>query len=409
LRDFIKGYTMGDYVKKISIDDCVVGMYIEDVFNKDDVLLLSADSPITHADQISLFRRQGVSSLYINTGKGKDVPKKIPDGHEAIHDPVRETEYYKEIEQAKQIHRQTIETAKEALDSIRKGTSFSVSKIEESSQNVVESILRNPDALVSLCQIKGYDEYTYTHSVNVSVLTTSIAFSMGYNRDRLLEVGVGGILHDVGKMRVPESILNKPGKYADWEFNMMKKHPDYGMDILKEKKSVPDLSKLIVAQHHERFNGKGYPRFLKGAEIAEISLISAVADVYDALTSDRVYRAAFTPQKALGMIFQGCDEEYSRDIVERFTKQMGIYPVGSFVRLFSGEMAVVTQIDHGQLLTPKVLVLFDAAGQRLKKPVSYDLSKKRNEADNQSYLIDVSLNPRAYGIDIARYIDKKMD
>jgi putative nucleotidyltransferase with HDIG domain len=400
---------MGDYVKKISIDECIVGMFVEDVFNKDDVLLLSADSIISHNDQITSLRRQGVSNVYINIGKGKDVPKKIPDDNEVINNPVRETEYFKEIEQARKIHRQTLETAREALDSIRKGLSFSVSKIEEASQNVVESILRNQDALISLCQIKGYDEYTYTHSVNVSVLATSIAYSMGYSRGRLLETGVGGILHDVGKMRIPESILNKPGKYTDWEFNMMKKHPEYGLDILKEKKSVPDFSKMMVIQHHERYNGSGYPRQLKGSEIAEISLISAVADVYDALTSDRVYRAAFTPQKALAMIFQGCDKEYSRDIVERFTKQMGIYPVGSFVRLLSGEMGVVTTIDRGRLLTPKVLVLFDTSGKRLKKPVEYDLSKKRDENTNRCFSIDVSLNPRAFGVDVARYIDNKME
>ena len=398
---------MGTYVKKISIDDLAVDMFVEDVFNKDDVLLLSADSIITTREQITGLRRQGVTSVYINIGKGKDVPKKIPDNGEPDDRPDREVEYYKELEKARDIHRQTLATAKEALGSIRKGGSFSLSKIVEASQNIVESILRNPDALISLCQIKGYDEYTYTHSVNVSVLTTSMACSLGYNRDRLLEIGVGGVLHDIGKMRVPESILNKPGKYTDWEFNMMKKHPEYGIDIVKEKKSIAPFSKTLIIQHHERCNGKGYPHCLKAGEIDEIGLIAAVADVYDALTSNRVYRAAWTPQKALAVIFQGCDEEYSRDIVERFTKQMGIYPVGSFVRLASGEMGVVVRVDKGQLLAPVVLVLFDSSGKRRTRPVEYDLSKKQKENDGGGYTVDVSLNPRAYGVDVAEFIDEK--
>jgi putative nucleotidyltransferase with HDIG domain len=282
-----------------------------------------------------------------------------------------------------------------------------MSKIEEASQNIVESVLRNPDALISLCQIKGYDEYTYTHSVNVSVLTTSMAYSLGYNRDRLLEIGVGGVLHDIGKMRVPESILNKPGKYTEWEFNMMKKHPEYGIDIVKDKKNISEFSKTLIIQHHERYNGKGYPHHLKAGEIAEIGLIGAVADVYDALTSNRVYRAAWTPQKALAVIFQGCDEDYSRNIVERFTKQMGIYPVGSFVRLLSGEMGVVVRVDKGQLLAPTVLVLFDKAGKRGARPVEYDLSKKQKESGGAAYTVDVSLNPRAYGVEVAEFIDEK--
>jgi len=219
---------------------------------------------------------------------------------------------------------------------------------------------------------------------------------------------VGGILHDVGKMRIPESILNKPGKYVDWEFNMMKKHPEYGLDILKDKKSVSEFSKALVIQHHERYNGKGYPFKLKGSEIHEIGLIGAVADVYDALTSNRVYRAAWTPQKALAVIFQGCDEEYSREIVERFTQQMGIYPVGSFVRLYSGEMGVVIKIDHGRLLAPHILILFDTEGKRLKQPIEYDLSEKQGANDSNRFVVEVSLNPRSYGIDISEYISEKI-
>jgi putative nucleotidyltransferase with HDIG domain len=398
---------MSTFIKKISIDDLIPGMFLCDVFNREDILLLSADSVITNNDQIAALRRQGVVNVYINTGKGKDIIKKISGNDENQVSDLRENEYYKEMEKARNIHRQTIDAAREALDSIKKGRSFSVSQIEEASQNIVESILRNPDALISLCQIRGYDEYTYTHSVNVSVLTTSMASTMGYNRDQLLEIGVGGMLHDIGKMRVPESILNKPGKYTDWEFNMMKKHPEYGMEIVKDKKNISEFSKKLIIQHHERYNGKGYPRRLKGAEIDEIGLIGAVADVYDALTSNRVYRAAWTPQKALAVIFQGCDEEYSRNIVERFTRQMGIYPVGSFVRLVSGEMGIVTHVDKGQLLLPAVLILFDSSGNRLAKPVEYDLLKKKNEPDGKSYSIQISLNPGAYGVEIAEYIDEK--
>jgi len=215
------------------------------------------------------------------------------------------------------------------------------------------------------------------------------------------------VLHDIGKMRVPTEILNKPGKYTDAEFAIMKKHPELGMEVVMDKKGISDISKSIIIQHHERYNGKGYPYGLQGDKIAEIGLISAVADVYDALTSNRVYRVAWTPQKALAVIFQGCDADYSRDVVERFTRQMGIYPVGSFVKLVSGEMGVVTRIDRGNLLEPTVLVLFDKGGTRHPEPEEYDLSTKINKESGEKYKVAISLNPRSYNVDVSKFIDQK--
>jgi putative nucleotidyltransferase with HDIG domain len=398
---------MEQSTKKIRIDQLEVGMFVQDVFNVNDVLMLSTNSLISQPSQVESLRHQGVTALFINVQKGKDVPAQQDVTAGDAPDPrKREEEYYKELERAKIVHRKTIETAREVLDSIRKGASFSVDKVEKAAESVVESITRNPDTLISLSQIKGYDEYTYTHSVGVSVLVTSLANAMGYEGDKLLEACVGGLLHDIGKMRVPESILNKPGKYTEWEFNVMKKHPEHGFDIIKNKKKVSDISKTVIIQHHERFNGKGYPYGLKGGEISEIGLMAAVADVYDALTSNRIYRAAWPPQKALALIFQGADEEYSRIIVERFTKHLGIYPTGSFVRLQSGEMGVVTRVDRGNLLAPTVLILFDEAGKRLQKPKEYELAQKQKGQDGRRYRVEISLNPKAFRVDVGMYLSE---
>jgi HD-GYP domain-containing protein (c-di-GMP phosphodiesterase class II) len=184
----------------------------------------------------------------------------------------------------------------------------------------------------------------------------------------------------------------------------MKRHPEFGSDIIGAKKNIADLSRKVVIQHHERFNGSGYPFHLVGPVIHEIGLMSAVADVYDALTSDRVYKSAWTPQQALAHIFQGCDADYSRKIVELFTKHLGIYPVGSFVRLKSGEMGIVTKVERGNILAPKVLILFDGLGNRLDDPLDYDLLLKQAAPGGELYRVDVSLNPRAYGIEIKNYL-----
>ncbi|MBD3344780.1 MAG: HD domain-containing protein [Chitinivibrionales bacterium] len=402
-----------NFAKKIDIDNLQTGMFLEDVFNEEGAFLLSRNSLVESVDQIERLKNLGVKSVYINIQKGKDVSceDELPDhsfsDDSSITISSREARYYEEIPRALEVREKTLITAREALVAISKGRSFSVADIEVAAEDIVESILRNSEALVSLCQIKGHDEYTYIHSVNVGVLITSLANSMGYDRTFLLHAGIGGLLHDIGKMRVPDAILNKPGRYADWEFAIMKKHPEHGIEIIKEKKSISPQAAMIIAQHHERYNGRGYPRGLKGKEISELGLMAAVADVYDALTSDRVYRAAWTPQKALATIFKGCDEDYSRAIVERFTKHMGIYPVGSFVKLNSGEMGVVVRVDNGKLLKPVILVLFDTAGKKLDAPVEYDLSKKVNEIGSRQYEIEMSLNPRAFRIDVGDYLESQ--
>ncbi len=399
---------MEEAEKRIGIDELATGMFVQDVYNARDVLMVSANTMIWDASQIESLKRQGVRYVNINIQKGKDVVSRVsvsppPVKVESLE---RERAYYAELERAKEVHRQTVETAREVLDSIKISGTFSEEKVEKAAEGVVESILRNPDTLVSLSQIKGYDEYTYTHSVGVSVLVTSLANSMGYNGNRLLEAGIGGLLHDIGKMRVPESILNKPGKYTDWEFKVMKKHPEHGMEILKDKKKVSEFSKAVIIQHHERYNGKGYPFGLKGEQIAEVGLIAAVADVYDALTSNRVYRAAWPPQRALALIFQGADEDYSRRIVERFTKHLGIYPVGSFVRLVSGAMGLVIRGDKGNLLAPTILMLFDESGKRLDKPYECDLGGKQKGPGGELYHVEISLNPKAYRVDVGHYLSE---
>ena len=178
------------------------------------------------------------------------------------------------------------------------------------------------------------------------------------------------------------------------------------MESILDKRGVSDIAKKVVLQHHERYNGKGYPFGIKGERIHEVGLISAVADVYDALTSDRIYKAAWTPQKALATIFQQRDRDYCSRIVDLFTKMMGVYPVGSFVKLVSGEMGVVIRIEQGSLLAPDLLVLFDKYGKRFKKPFKVELSKKQVDKDGAQYKIEMSLNPRAFNVNVSDFIVK---
>jgi HD-GYP domain-containing protein (c-di-GMP phosphodiesterase class II) len=217
---------------------------------------------------------------------------------------------------------------------------------------------------------------------------------------------MGGLLHDIGKMRIPEHILNKAGKYTDDEYAVMKRHPQLGADILRSSRTISDLSRMIVIEHHERFNGKGYPRGITGGQISEVGVMAAVADVYDAMTTDRVYRPAWTPQKALAMIFKECDVDFPRRIVEFFTRHIGIYPVGSFVRLGTGELGIVVRVDKGKILAPDVIVIYSPDGIRYPAPREYKLADLQKDNNGKLYSIESSLNPKDFNVNIGDFIQK---
>lgn len=392
----------------IDIDDVKVGMYIEDVFAGQNPLAISENRHIVSSVQLLELKKRGIRKVRINLEKDKTGRKNYAIRPDVIAAAVsQEDEYYDELDRAKDVHKEGVLRVSEVLTAIREGHPFSFSIIKNVANDIVESLLRNPDALVSLSQLKSYDNYTFVHSVNVSILITSLAKTMGFPEEKLVDLSMGGLLHDVGKMRVPEQILNKPGKLTDTEFSIIKRHPEFGYKTIIDQRGISDLTKKIVLQHHERYNGKGYPYGLKGERIHEVGLISAITDVFDALTSDRVYKAAWTPQKALAVIFQGADKDYSRRIVELFTRHLGIFPVGSFVKLATGEMGVVSRVDRGQLLAPEILVLFDKFGRRLPVPQKIELSRMQKGPNGELYKIEGSLSPKAFDVDIGEYIQQK--
>jgi len=391
------------HTRQVGIDDVAVGMFVEDIITDQGGLFVEQNMKIGSQQQIDSLKKRGIKAVRINTQKGMGA--KSDAGADATDEGKEaEVDYDTELAKAVIIHKEGIIKVGEVLKTIRNGRNFSLVMVRTVAESIVESIIRNRDALVSLCQIKDNDNYTYTHSLNVAILIVAVANSLKYPVDRLVEIGMGGLLHDIGKMRVPESILNKPGRLTDTEFAMMKRHPEFGVESILDQRGIADITKKVVLQHHERYNGKGYPFGIKGERIHEVGLISAIADVYDALTSERVYKAALTPQKALAMIFRNSDKEYSNKIVEQFTRLMGIYPVGSFVKLTTGEMGVVVRMDREALLAPSVLILFDRMGNRLKEPHTMESLNRQAGKQGEVHKIEMSLNPAAFNIDVGEYI-----
>lgn len=241
-------------------------------------------------------------------------------------------------------------------------------------KDILASIDRSHNAITSLVRLKGKDEYTYMHSVAVCVLMIALARELGLSDEQTLQAGVAGLYHDIGKMAIPDEILNKPAALSEDEFTVMRKHSEFGHAILSRSKQIDEVCLDVCLHHHEKIDGTGYPHKMNGSEISIFAKMAAVCDVYDALTSHRPYRAGWEPGITLHRMTQWTGH-FDAHILNAFIKCIGIYPIGSLVKLKSGRLAVVIDQCPTSLLTPVVKVFFSTKSNMHLEPEIVHLSK----------------------------------
>jgi len=242
-------------------------------------------------------------------------------------------------------------------------------------EEISTSVLRNPGALISLARLKDKDDYTYMHSVAVCALMVSLARQLGLNDEQVRQAGLAGLLHDVGKMMVPLGILNKPGKLTDAEFGAVKSHPARGHQMLLEGSGIGEVALDVCLHHHEKMDGSGYPEKLADKQISLYAKMGAVCDVYDAITSNRPYKNGWEPAESLRKMAEWSKGHFDITIFHAFVKSIGIYPVGSLVKLESNHLGVIIEQTGKSLLTPMVKVFFSIKSNCRIPHVILDMSK----------------------------------
>lgn len=242
------------------------------------------------------------------------------------------------------------------LESIAKNIG-SFAQMQPIISNIVDSIIENNDVMIQIQKLHSYHSYTYTHCINVGIYSVCMGAKMGLRRDQLLKLGTAGILHDIGKNDIPIEILDKPGKLTQEEFDIIKSHPVFGYNMIKDTIELSSVTKIGVLQHHERCDGSGYPRGLKKDEISVYGKIIAIADTYDALTSNRSYRAAYSPFEAYEYLLGDGDTQYDIAIVNVFARCIAVYPVGTCVELSDGTKAIVVRNLTDCALRPVVRII----------------------------------------------------
>lgn len=343
-------------MRRVNIQDLKLGMVIaRPIYSSDGRILLQTGISLDE-EYIRRLKEMGITSIYIRD-KFLDEVDDIPD---VVSEKTR-------IAATKLIG--------DNFKQLEKQHKINTRAITNMVNNIIDELLSNSKILVHLSDIRAFDDYTFAHSVNVCILSIMTGITLGYNELKLKELGLGALLHDVGKIKIDKKILNKPGDLTKEEFNEVKNHTEYGFEILRKYDDIPLLSAHIAYQHHERWDGNGYPRGLAGRNIHEYARIVAVADVYDALLDYRPYRPSYTVTQAITIIKRMAGIYLDTSCVSSLIANIAVYPIGSIIELNSGEIGVVVDVNKETPTKPVVKILYNRNQKRISHPYEVDLSK----------------------------------
>lgn len=304
-----------------------------------------------------------------------------------------------ELADAEKSHKALSDVTTEMLKNVFNNKKLDIPELKLAINPMIDSVLRNPDAYAWLTRMKYVDNYTYNHSICCAVWAVAFGRHLGMPRKDLQSLALGALLFDVGKMRLPEKLINNPLRYNNIEFNIVKKHVEYSLDILKETEGVNDDVYGMIKMHHERHNGSGYPDGLKGDQISIYGKIAGLVDCYDAMISERVFDTPISPHEAVKKFYDWRNVDFQSELVEQFIQIMGIYPVGTLVELSNGCVAIIVNQHRVWRLRPKIMLLLNESKQKLADFFTMDLFIQTVDAEGNPLDIVKCVEPGMYGID----------
>lgn len=316
---------------------------------------------------------------------------------------VYENSFEDEFPRAKKLYERIQPQIKNVFKDVRIGRAIRSAEIKNSIEKITKSVIRNPDAMMLMTNMKAMDDYLVIHSLNVCILSLIFARFMGVDEKEMKELGTGALLHDIGEIRLPLELLTKPSEFTPEEHATMQKHTEYGVSILKSSDGIPESAFDIAMHHHERVDRSGYPKKLSGQETSLFSKIVGIADTFDSLTSTTPFRTYISSTDALKSMYDWRGTLFDEGLVESFIKCMGVYPVGSTLELTNGEIGIVISAPPGNRLQPKLLLVQDEQKNFYDPPKIINLSQFKDQEENR-YEIKNIVQPEQYGIDLKRYI-----
>jgi HD-GYP domain-containing protein (c-di-GMP phosphodiesterase class II) len=388
---------------KVAIKDIELGMFITSITKqKGDIHFKSG--LVSNEETRRALQSMGVLEVRVDLSRSKHQKNQIIENPESNLAPEQDVAPYladsEKVESRKHTEKlyaeaKTLQT--KLLKALKNGEIIDVAPLEAMADEMVDSIFKNPDAMVFLSRIRDKDTYLMEHSLNVGMLLANFGRYLRLRKPMLKELLVGGLLHDTGKILIPDSVLHKPGRLTVEEFEIMKKHVEFSVQFLEKAEGITKVMQTVAANHHERLDGLGYPRGLKGLELCLVSRISTIVDVFDALTADRCYKKGMPATQAFRILLQGCGTQFDEQLVKKFIKCMGIHPVGSLVKLKTGKLAIVMESNEELPLQPIVKIIYSSVGRHYLDVKVIDLARIPAEE------IESAVDPKEYGIDIGRF------
>ena len=388
----------------VSIRDIKLGMFVVAVTKpKNDIHF--KPGLISSEATFRALRSIGVEEVRIDLSRSKHQTEALLENPESNLAPVDEPEQteltadeaHEQRQHTKKLYAEAKLLQTKLLDSLKNGETVDIAPLEEMADELVDSIFKNPDAMIYLSRIREKDTYLMEHSLNVGMLLANFGRYLGLSRLVIKELLVGGLLHDTGKIMIPDEILHKPGKLTFDEFEIMKRHVKYGVQFLDKSEGISEVMRTVAANHHERLDGLGYPNGLKGDELCLISRVSTIVDVYDALTADRCYKKGMPSTTAFRILLEGAGTQFDPILVKKFIKCMGVYPVGTLVKLKSNKLALVIERNEESPLKPVVKIIYSVASTCYLNVETIDLSKVTTEE------IECAVDHKEYGINVAQF------
>ncbi|MDF0534624.1 HD-GYP domain-containing protein [Shewanella yunxiaonensis] len=376
---------------KLPVSSLEVGMFVSAIENSQQLTVANAGR-ITQLDLVTKLKSKGVQFVWIDPARSTFTAEKVPANSRAAISPPT-------IKNREQAQKQASELLHEAKGLVRKvlsetfeGKAIEVAKVEALAENMIESVMDNADAFKCVSALRTKDAYLLEHSVNVAVLLVTFGRYLGLERDMLRQLAVGGILHDVGKIKVDSSVLNKPGKLTPEEFEHMKLHQVYAIPIMSEAQGLSQVSRDVCLMHHEKLDGRGYPRGLKGEQLPQHGRMSCIVDIYDALTATRCYKEAMSPAAAFKILLSLTPFHLDESLVYEFIRCIGVYPVGSLVELSDGRVGIVWETEGRDVLHPVVKCFYSNKHKHYTDVVLVDLKKS-------DLNIERGISPSAMAVD----------
>lgn len=422
-------------IKRFLTDQLRPGMYVIDtgLALSDDSSIYSVEGEIEDEHQVQGILDRGFTEAFVDTSQGRyffekpeeknkvnvlyevlyegspdasedpfplqsHIHKKMPQQNKAGKvDAAAAVPLYEEVPRMLTVYESSFDMIRELHENLKQNDRIDLKRNMNFVETVLDSLGRNPHAFSTLIKLRSYADYEFAHSLNVSVLSVSFGRFLNLPDDALRCLGLGGLFHDVGKLRVPLSVLNKPGKLTAKEFSHVKRHCEYGHEMLAGEDGLDGQVLRIIMEHHERYSGSGYPQGLEFSQTSRLAVIVGMADMYDALTSERPYNAPLSQHKALSVMYGLRNTDFHPVLMDKFVRFLGVYPIGTMVKLRNGVLGVVNRFSDANPMRPVIKTLLQGRGMWLPAH-QLDLSSPKCVADDQYQIVN-SYPPTSFKVD----------